>query len=185
MEYDPLYKKEMSPPCGHNRDSLTCLFFYHMILSPTEVLESITDHEDTLLVSMKYRKAINTVGSDHASSYLSFASDARDVMGKCVRESFSFPQHPQLEAQSSYCYCGFLTELSSRIHRCAPQTVAFHLKSRWDGFIHKKLSDISNDIQRILEVPGRPHRCGDGSSNIQMSILTPRTPRAPRASQYP
>ncbi len=37
-------------------------------LEGTEVLESITDHEDTLLVSMKYGKAIYAVGSDHASS---------------------------------------------------------------------------------------------------------------------
>jgi hypothetical protein len=58
----------MGPPCGRIRDSLTCLFFYHMILRPTEVLESIADQEDTLLVSMKYRKAINAAGSDHASS---------------------------------------------------------------------------------------------------------------------
>lgn len=51
-----------------------------MILRPTEVLESRTDHEDTLLVSMKDRKAINAAGSDHASSQL--CGDARDVMGE-------------------------------------------------------------------------------------------------------
>jgi len=64
----PCTRKKWIPPCGRIRDSITCLFLHHMILRPTEVLESRTGHEDTHLVSMKDRKAINAAGSDHVSS---------------------------------------------------------------------------------------------------------------------